>query len=81
MTSSEKQIHEKFLDKLIDYKNTYYNVQDFEFAACLRRLELELKDMDRWSEKYFLLQLRDAFFRYNRDYAWVERDLKLSKLV
>jgi len=56
-------------------------VQDFEFAACLRRLELELKDMDRWSEKYFLLQLRDAFFRYNRDYAWVERDLKLSKLV
>lgn len=81
MTSKEYEHHKKYLDKLISYKNSYYNIQDFEFAACLRRLELELKDMVKWSEKYFLLRLRDAFFRYSRDFTWVERDLKISKLI
>lgn len=72
---------EHYINKLIFYKNTYYHMEDFEFAACLRRLELDLESNDRWDNKYFLLKLRDCFFRYNRDFTWVNRDLTISKLV
>lgn len=70
---------EKIIDKLIEYKNSYFDMQDYEFASCLRSLELDIKSMEVCSYEYFLLKIRDLFYRYNRDFKWLDRDLTISK--
>lgn len=70
---------EYYKEKLIDYKNHFFTISEYEMATELRNLEI-LQFIDStwiiWNEENFLSEIRKFCKIYKQD--WILRDLKID---
>jgi hypothetical protein len=70
---------EFYRDKVIEYKNHFFTMGEYEMAASLRNLEVILLSESvwiQWDEKNFLNEIR-KFCDLNKQ-EWILRDLKIG---
>ena len=72
---------EYYKEKLIEYKNHFFTIGEYEMATELRKLEV-LQYLDStcivWKEENFLTEMKKFCKIYNQN--WILRDLKIDSI-
>ncbi len=70
---------EYYKEKIIEYKNHFFTIGEYEIAADLRKLET-LQYLDSvwiiWKEENFLLEMKKFCKKHKQE--WILRDLKID---
>ena len=72
---------EYYKEKLIEYKNHFFTIGEYEMTTELRKLEV-LQYLDStwivWKEENFLTEMKKFCKIYNQN--WILRDLKIDSI-